>query len=62
MYGLSGKEMRVDDWGFGVVVGFIGFSWGLRWWWLISKFEKILSVQFLERKFMLTIVFFNQKN
>ena len=29
MYGLSGKEIRVDDWGFWVVVGMagFGFSW-----------------------------------
>ena len=27
MYGLSWKEIRVDVWGFWVVVGMIGFSW-----------------------------------
>ena len=27
VYGLSLKEMRVDVWGFWVVVGVIGFSW-----------------------------------
>ena len=27
MYGLSLKEIRVDVWGFWVVVGIVGFSW-----------------------------------
>ena len=26
-YGLYWKEMRVDDWGFWVVVGVVGFAW-----------------------------------
>ena len=26
-YGLSWKEIRVDVWGFWVVVGIVGFSW-----------------------------------
>ena len=27
VYGLSWKEMRVDDWGFWVFVGVVGFCW-----------------------------------
>ena len=27
VYGLSLKEMRVDDWKFWVFVGVVGFSW-----------------------------------
>ena len=27
VYGLSWKEMRVDDWGFWILVGVVGFSW-----------------------------------
>ena len=27
VYGLSWKELRVDIWGFWVVVGIVGFSW-----------------------------------
>ena len=40
VYGLSWKEMRVDVWGFWVVVGVTGLSWedvGGDWW-LISNF------------------------
>ena len=27
VYGLSWKEMRVDDWGFWVFLGVVAFSW-----------------------------------
>ena len=52
VYGLSWKEMRVDDWGFWVFVSVVSFFlgccwWGLVWGLLISNFEKFLRVEFL---------------
>ena len=65
VYGLSWKEMRVDVWGFWVVVGVTGLSWedvgggcfGGGW---LAILKMCLSDWFLELMFV--IVFFNRKN
>ena len=65
--GYLKKKMRVDVWGFWVVVGIIGFSWedvgedGFGGGWL-AILEMCAINLFLVGRFMFTVKFFDEKN